>query len=61
MKHMETQTEQNEFDCAVFTNLMALLDWKEGSDCRVGEGTGSQSVVVCVAKYPGGESQRQVL
>ncbi len=26
--------------------------------CRVRKGTGSQSVVVCVAKYPGGESRQ---
>ncbi len=28
--------------------------------CRVRKGTGSQSVVICVGKYPGGESQQQV-
>ena len=29
--------------------------------CRVHKGTGSQSVVVCVAEYPRGKSQRWVL
>ena len=28
---------------------------------RVRKGTGSQSVVVCVGKYPGGQSQQPVL
>ena len=30
-------------------------------ECRVRKGTGSQSVVVCVAKYPGGKSWQWVL
>ena len=33
---------------------------REPLQCRVCKGTGSQSVVVCVAKYPGGKSWQWV-
>ena len=35
--------------------------FSESSECRVRKGMGSQSVVVCVGKYPEGKSQQQVL
>ena len=36
--------------------VTALYLDKVSQWCRVRKGTGSQSVVVCVAKYPGGKS-----
>ncbi len=33
-------------------------NYKGNPKCRVPQGRGSQSVVVCVAKYPGGESRQ---
>ncbi len=45
------------FEMSRYQNVQRFMSNLQGYVCK---GTGSQSVMICVTKYPGGESQQQV-